>query len=113
MANRDSRKKPAASAAVQELAARPAGAGRRARPQRRVDEPPDVASPAAAGPTGAALEAHVGAQYLVPLLTSGEARGLPGVVVSRVQFQRSGLGHPMDDVIVNNPDPTAGWTALC
>lgn len=104
MANRDSRKKPAAPAAVQELAARPAGAGRRERRQRRVDGPPDVASPAAAGPTGAALEAHVGAQYLVPLLTSGEARGLPGVVVSRVQFQRSALDYPMDDVIVTGHD---------
>lgn len=104
MANRVSRKKPAAPAAVQNRAAKPGGAGRRERRQRRVDEPPDVASPAAAGPTGAALEAHVGAQYLVPLLTSGEARGLPGVVVSRVQFQRSALGHPMDDVIVTGHD---------
>lgn len=50
------------------------------------------------------LEGHVGAQYLLPLLTGGEARGLPGVVVTRVSFQRAGLGHPMDDVVVSGVD---------
>jgi hypothetical protein len=71
---------------------------------RRIDEAPAVASPAATGPAGPRLEAHVGAQYLLPLLSSGEARGLPGVVVTRVAFQRSALGHPMDDVIVTGHD---------
>ncbi len=61
-------------------------------------------SPASAGPSGANLESHVGAQYLLPLLSGGEARGLPGVVVKRVAFQRADLNHPMDDVIVTGHD---------
>lgn len=77
---------------------------KRAPTPRRADDAPAVASPAAAGPSGALLEGHVGAQYLLPLLQGGEARGLPGVVVSRVAFQRAGLGHPMDDVIVTGHD---------
>ncbi|WP_206734130.1 hypothetical protein [Bradyrhizobium nanningense] len=77
---------------------------KRTRTPRRVDDAPAVASPAAAGPSGALLEGHVGAQYLLPLLSGGEARGLPGVVVARVAFQRAGLGHPMDDVIVTGHD---------
>lgn len=71
---------------------------------RHVDDAPAIASPAAAGPAGALLEGHVGAQYLLPLLTGGEARGLPGVVVTRVAFQRASLEHPMDDVIVTGHD---------
>src|SRR4051812_44846197 len=77
---------------------------KRTRKPRRVDEAPAVASPAAAGPSGALLEGHVGAQYLLPLLSGGEARGLPGVVVTRVSFQRAGLDHAMDDVIVTGHD---------
>ena len=46
----------------------------------------------------------MGAQYLLPLLSGGEARGLPGVVVMRVAFQRATLDHPMDDVIVTGND---------
>jgi hypothetical protein len=77
---------------------------RRPRKPRRADDTPAVASPAAAGPSGALLEGHVGAQYLLPLLSGAEARGLPGVVVTRVAFQRAGLNHPMDDVIVTGHD---------
>lgn len=77
---------------------------KRTRTPRRVDDAPTVVSPAAAGPSGALLEGHIGAQYLQPLLSGGEARGLPGVVVTRVAFQRAGLGHPMDDVIVTGHD---------
>ena len=80
------------------------------RRQRRVDDPPPATPPAASGPAGANLEGHVGAQYLLPLLTGGEARGLPGVVVSRVAFQRGGSGHPMDDVVVTGVD-TRGHAA--
>jgi hypothetical protein len=61
-------------------------------------------SPAAAGPAGARLEGHVGGQYLLPLLAGNEARGLPGVVVKRVSFQRGGFNHPMDDVIITGHD---------
>ena len=77
---------------------------KRARTPRRAYDAPAVASPAAAGPSGARLEGHVGAQYLLPLLSGGEARGLPGVVVTRVAFQRAGFNHPMDDVIVTGHD---------
>lgn len=79
------------------------GAGRKRR-KRQVNEAPATASPAATGPAGAVLEGHVGAQYLLPLLTGGEARGLPGVVVTRVAFQRAGSGHPMDDVVITGVD---------
>ncbi|MDN7998157.1 hypothetical protein QZN00_13470 [Burkholderia multivorans] len=75
-----------------------------ARTPRRVRDTPVVASPAAAGPSGALLEGHVGAQYLLPLLSGGEARGLPGVVVTRVSFQQAGFNHPMDDVVVTGSD---------
>lgn len=87
-----------------------AGQGRRGRRQRRVDDPPPATAPAASGPAGANLEGHVGAQYLLPLLTGGEARGLPGVVVTSVAFQRGGSGHPMDDIVVSGVD-TRGHAA--
>lgn len=74
------------------------------RAPRRADNTPAVTSPAATGPAGALLEGHVGAQYLLSLLSGGEARGLPGVIVTRVAFQRAGLDHPMDDVIVSGHD---------
>ncbi|KQW02802.1 hypothetical protein [Rhizobacter sp. Root1221] len=83
---------------------RASAATKRERKPRRVDEAPAIASPAAAGPAGPRLEGHVGAQYLLPLLSGGEARGLPGVVITRVAFQRAGLGHPMDDLIVTGHD---------
>jgi hypothetical protein len=79
------------------------GAGQKRR-KRQATEVPATASPAATGPAGAVLEGHVGAQYLLPLLTGGEARGLPGVVVTRVAFQRAGSGHPMDDVVITGVD---------
>lgn len=82
----------------------PAKKTKRARKPRRIDEASAIANPAAAGPAGPRLEGHVGAQYLLPLLSGSEARGLPGVVVTRVAFQRAGLGHPMDDVIVTGHD---------
>lgn len=68
-------------------------------------------SPMATGPAGAQLEAHVGAQYLLPLLLSAEPRGRPGMTVSSVQFQRGDLGYPMDDVIVSGHD-VSGSTAI-
>lgn len=81
-----------------------APAAKRARQPSGNGNEPAPASPAAAGPTGARLESHVGAQYLLPLLSGGEARGLPGIVVTRVAFQRAGLGNPMDDVVVTGHD---------
>lgn len=88
-----------------------AGAGQ-ARRTRRVDEGAAIASPAAAGPSGPLLEGHVGAQYLLPLLTGGEARGLPGVVVTHVAFQRAGFDHPMDDVIISGYDRKGNTATL-
>ncbi|WP_341249774.1 hypothetical protein [Cupriavidus pauculus] len=70
----------------------------------RADVDPIFVSPAAAGPAGALLEGHVGAQYLLPLLSGSEARGLPGVIVTRVAFQQAGTGYPMDDVVVTGHD---------
>src|SRR5258708_25949972 len=71
---------------------------------RRLFAAPALVSSATTGPSGALLEGHVGAQYLLPLLSGGEARGLPGVVVTCVAFQRASLNHPMDDVIVTGND---------
>lgn len=95
-------------------AAKKSGAmeAKHSRKPRRANDAPSVASPAAAGPSGALLEAHVGAQYLLPLLSGGEARGLPGVVVTRVAFQRAGFNHPMDDVIVTGHDRQGNLATL-
>jgi hypothetical protein len=73
-------------------------------PSRRQAKEKKASSPAATGPAGALLEGHVGAQYLLPLLTGGEARGLPGVLVTRVGFQGASLGHPMDDIVITGVD---------
>ncbi|WP_256354688.1 hypothetical protein [Variovorax sp. dw_308] len=48
----------------------------------------------------------------MPLLSGGEARGLPGVVVARVMFQRAGFGHPMDDVIITGYDSRGSLATL-
>jgi len=66
----------------------------------------------ATGPAGPQLEAHVGAQYLLPLLLSAEPRGRPGMTVCRVKFQRGDLGYPMDDVIVSGHDASGAPTIL-
>ena len=34
------------------------------------------------------------------MLAEAEPRGLPGASIERVEFQRAGEGHPLDDVIV-------------
>lgn len=59
-----------------------------------------AASPNAAGPAGARLEAGVAAHYLLALLRGEDARGLPGVRLTRVKLQRAAADHPLDDVIV-------------
>lgn len=89
------------SAPARNANATPAKNSRR---QRDPGSEPGPASPSAAGPSGARLESHVGVQYLLPLLSGGEARGLLGVVVAHLGFQRAALGHPMDDVIVTGED---------
>jgi hypothetical protein len=60
-------------------------------------------SPTATGPAGSLFEGQVGAHCLLALL-AGEPRGLPGVMVDRVEFQRAGEGRPLDDVVVHGHD---------
>lgn len=59
-----------------------------------------MSSTASTGPAGAHFEGQVGAFYLLTLLSGTEIRGLPGVSINRVEFQRAAEGHPLDDVIV-------------
>lgn len=58
-------------------------------------------SPSASGPAGALFEGQVAAHYLLTMLAEAEPRGLPGVLINRVELQRAGEGHPLDDVIVH------------
>ena len=69
--------------------------------------PKDV-SPRASGPAGGTFEAHVATHYALALLAQTEARGLPGVLIDRIEFQRSGQGHPLDDIIVKGPANGSG-----
>jgi hypothetical protein len=55
---------------------------------------------AAAGPAGPQFEVRVGAAYLLALAAEASPRALPGATVTRVAYQRSARGHPMDDIVV-------------
>lgn len=57
-------------------------------------------SPRAAGPAGPQFEAKVATHYALAVLAQTEAFGLSGAIVDRLEFQRSGHGHPLDDIIV-------------
>lgn len=57
-------------------------------------------SPRAAGPAGPQFEAKVATHYALAVLARTEAFGLPGAIVDRVEFQRRGQGHPLDDIII-------------
>jgi energy-coupling factor transporter ATP-binding protein EcfA2 len=46
------------------------------------------------------FEGQVGAYYLVSMLAGGEPRGLPGTIVTRIEFQRASE-RPLDDVIIH------------
>jgi hypothetical protein len=63
-------------------------------------QPPQIAAPAATGNAGPQFEAKVGAFYVLPLLSGGEPRGLPGATVRSVAFQQRVAEHPLDDVVV-------------
>ena len=54
-------------------------------------QPKKDTSPRAAGPAGAQFEAKVAAHYALAVLAQTEAFGLPGAIVDRLEFQRSGL----------------------
>ena len=56
-------------------------------------------SPRSTGPAGGQFETKVGTHYVLALLANTESLGLPGAVVDRLEFQRGGQGHPLDDVI--------------
>jgi len=73
--------------------------------------PQAIVSPAATGPAGALFEGEVGAHYLLALLV-GEPRGLPGVMVDRVEFQRAAEGRPLDDVVVHGHDSIGAAVTL-
>ena len=60
-----------------------------------------AASPAASGPAGSLFEAQVAAHYLLTMLAEGDARGMPGARINRVELQRAADGFPLDDVIVH------------
>ena len=72
---------------------------------------PRGVSPASSGPAGPHFEAQVGASYLLALLTGGEPRGLPGMVIDQIELQRASEGRPLDDVIVHAHDGS-GTTAV-
>ncbi|MET4198638.1 hypothetical protein [Bradyrhizobium sp. LA6.12] len=63
-------------------------------------QPAKIAAPAATGGAGPQFEAKVGAFYVLPLLSGGEPRGLPGAIVRSVAFQQRVAEHPLDDVVV-------------
>lgn len=62
-------------------------------------------SPRSTGPAGGQFEAKVGTHYALALLASTEPFGLPGAIVDRLEFQRGGKDHPLDDVIVRCKTP--------
>lgn len=62
-------------------------------------------SPRSTGPAGPQFEAKVGTHYALALLANTEPLGLPGAVIDRLEFQRGGQGHPLDDVIVRGATP--------
>ena len=62
-------------------------------------------SPRSTGPAGPQFETKVGTHYALALLANTEPLGLPGAVVDRLEFQRGGQGHPLDDVIVRGATP--------
>lgn len=74
--------------------------------------PPRASSPAATGPAGPFVEGSVGAHYLLTLLANANPRGLPGVVINRVEFQRASDGHPLDDVVIRGLDVAGNAVVL-
>jgi hypothetical protein len=60
------------------------------------DTAPSGTSPSSTGPAGALFEGQVGAHYLLTMLAEADPRGMPGMVIERVELQRAGEGHPLD-----------------
>lgn len=58
-------------------------------------------SPVGRGGAGTYIEGELGAYYLLQMLAGSEARGLPGALIERVQFQGVDEGYALDDLIVH------------
>src|SRR5438128_8593034 len=78
---------------------------------KRKKAPQSGVSPTATGPAGSLFEGQVGAHCVLALL-AGEPRGLPGVMVDRVEFQRAAEGRPLDDVVVHGHDSIGAAVTL-
>lgn len=71
-----------------------------------------AASPAAAGPAGAHLEASVAASYLLSMLAGAPPRGLPSTEITEVRVQQAPEGCPLDDVVVEAKDAAGNPATL-
>ena len=69
-------------------------------------------SPASTGPAGSQFEGQVGAYYLLAMLALAEPRGLLGVAIERVTFQRGDDGFPLDDVAIVGHDANGTGATL-
>ncbi len=58
-------------------------------------------SPVGRGGAGTYIEGELGAYYLLQMLASSAARGLPGSKIVRVQLQGENDGYALDDLIVH------------
>jgi hypothetical protein len=65
-----------------------------------VAQPKKDTSPRAGGPAGPQFEVRVATHFALGLLAQTEVFGLPGAIIDRLEFQRRGQGHPLDDIIV-------------
>ena len=61
---------------------------------------PVASSPSSSGPAGPLFEGQVGAHYLLTMMAEADPRGMPGTLIERVELQRAGEGHPLDDIVV-------------
>lgn len=60
--------------------------------------------PSQTGTAGPRFEVQVATHYGLCLLARSEPRGLPGVEIYRIAFQRGAMRHPLDDVIIFGQD---------
>ncbi len=72
---------------------------------RKEGEIEQGSSPASRGGAGVYIEGELGAFYLLAMLAGTEARGMPGVRISRVRFQGVDQGYTMDDLILEGTSP--------
>lgn len=69
-------------------------------------------SPSASGPAGPLFEGQVGAHYLLTMLAEAEPRGMRGMRLERVEFQRAGEGHPLDEIVTRGVSNAGHRTVL-